>query len=618
VPAHDRTDTIPPRLGLPQLPWLALLTGLALLLNTLPLPLFFGVQLLLGSVPPILALLLWRTWWAVPLGTVASLQTWRLWGHPWAIVIFSLEMVWLCLGLRRFNGPPAQDSNGRVVLQAIAYWLLLGTPLVLLFYGRVMGIDPANVTVVAVKQSFNGVFNTMLAFAGLILVRAVQARRGEGPGLSLRGVIVTLTLMAITLPTLLIGISAGQQLEQAVQSGALDGLRTVSLAVSRAGAGDATKRLLMDQLGGDLAYRRIEASGRTVSSDPALFVRLDDQFSDGGRNHVPVADLAILIPRGPMPALRRWVNGYWSYSQQYAGPGGPYLVQVVQPARPMVVRLQQQSAALLGVTMAVLVLGALVGHWLGRRFERECALVLSPLQNTTRLMQPLRLSPVSELRSMALLVNHRIRQVNLLSESLRQANARLRQSQLELRELLTCDPLTGCGNRKALGRRLEEEWLRSRRSSEPLTCLCFAVDGFADLKRRWGRRAGDVLLQGLAEATRSRLRVTDHIFRSGADGFTLLATGCGADHAMTLARTLQEVLGQVTLTPPPDHPARRSGPQLGLDPIRIRISMGVSCLTAQLERPEDLLLAAEQALAAAQRGAGAGLIFQGTPTAEAA
>jgi hypothetical protein len=431
------------RLGLGKLAWLSLMSGAAILLNTLPVPLFFGIQLLLGSVPPILALLLWRTWWAVPMATAASLHTWQLWGHPWAIVIFTLEMVWLCIGLRRFNGPPWQDSNGRVVLFTVTYWLVLGVPLVLLFYGLVLRIDAANVAVVAVKQSFNGVFNAVLAFGALVTIRAIQTRRGQGPGLSLRGVILALALMAITLPTLTVSITAGRQLEQAVQQGTLDGLRTINLAVSRVGAGAAINGVLIRELGGDLAYRRIDPDGRTQSSDPALFARLDGSFTDGGRAHVRDRELSILIPRGPEPALRKWVNGYWSYSHQYGetagGGAGLEVVQVVQPARAIVVRLQQQSSTLLGVSVAVLVLGCLLSNWVGKRFEQEFHRVVSPLESGSQTLQSLRLSPVTELRQMALLLNHRIRQVNQLS-------LRLRESQQPRDHQRTGDPLTGFGS----------------------------------------------------------------------------------------------------------------------------------------------------------------------------
>ena len=80
---------------------LALTTGLAVLLNLQPLPLFYGIQVLLGSILPILALLLWRTGWVIPVGCIASLVTWKVWGHPWAVVIFSAEITWLTLGLQR-------------------------------------------------------------------------------------------------------------------------------------------------------------------------------------------------------------------------------------------------------------------------------------------------------------------------------------------------------------------------------------------------------------------------------------------------------------------------------------------------------------------------------------
>jgi hypothetical protein len=361
-----------------RLAWLALLSGLAVLLNGWPIPLYYGIQLLLGSVPPILALLLWRSWWAVPMTLLASLQTVRLWGHPWAVVIFSLEMLWLTLALRRFGGPPTSDGNGRVVLFALGYWLLVGCPLVILFYGGVMGIDPANVAVTAVKQAFNGLLNTVLAFGALILIQGLRSRRGHGPGIPLRGTIVALALLTITLPSLVIGLVAGHQLEVAVQRGTLDGLQTVNLALSR--ARDQNTALLMRQLGEAMAYRRIGADGSVLSSDPALFKRLDAEFRDGGRSYVHHRDLAMLVPRNNQPTLRRWVNGYWSYSRLYRDPanGSTVMVQVVEPARPVVTRLQQQSATLLAVSLMVLALAGPASLWLGKRFEREFGRVLPP------------------------------------------------------------------------------------------------------------------------------------------------------------------------------------------------------------------------------------------------
>ncbi len=571
-----------------RLPLLVLMTGLAVLLNALPLPLYFGVQVLLGSVPPILALLLWRSWWAVAMGALASLQTWHLWGHPWAVVIFSLEMVWLTLALRRGNGPASNDGNGRVVLFSIAYWLLLGTPLVLLFYGLVLRFDLTNVLVVAAKQSFNGVFNTGLAFAALIAIRAIQARQSQAPGLSLRGVIMALLLLAITVPTLVISQLAGQQLEIAEQQGALDGLRTVSLAVSHSKGNDQTTRVLMRQLGGDLTFRRMEDNGAVSASDLTLFQRLDRDFQDSGRTYVRNKELALLIPRGRMPLLRKWVNGYWSYSHQYLSSGGATtLVQVVEPSRTIVTRMQQQSTWLLINSLIVMVAGALIGYWLGHLFEREFRRVIAPLHGSASQLVPLQLSSVFELRNLALLINHRIRQVNRLGQQLRQANSNLRQSRADLKRLLSVDPLTGCGHRQALLQRLGEEWVRCRHSGEALSCLCLDVDNLAAINREHGYQSGNALLQGLTQAARPRLRITDHLYRHG-DAFVVLSTGRLPEEARQLADELLNAMDAMYLS--------CSGADGQTQELRARVHVGISSLEPSDDRPEGLLTRAHQAL----------------------
>lgn len=585
---------------------LALLSGLAVLLNALPVPLFYGIHVMLGSVPAIFALLLWPRWWGVAIGVLASLQTWSLWGHPWAVVIFTLEVLWLWLWLRR--GGPARDgrSNGEVMLLAIGYWLLIGAPLVFVFYGLVMGIDPANVLVVAVKQSFNGVLNTELAFAALVITRALQARRNLGPGLSLRGVIIGLALLALTLPTLLISITAGHQLQRAVEQGVLDGLKTISLAVSRVGAGQQTNQLLIEQLGGDLAYRRIAADGRATSSDPELFKRLDAQFSDGGRGQVSNRDLALLIPRGNGPALRKWVNGYWSYSTQDKSGRGTDLVQVVEPARPAVTRMQEQSSQLLAVSLGVVVLGALLSTFVGRQFEQEFHRVLNPHLGLPTGFEagyqpPLRLSAVSELRTLTDQLNQRILEANQLYSQLQESNTSLLRSQQELEQRLTTDPLTGCENSKALKVRLQEEWHRARRTGEPLSCLCFTLDGIGRAYEQFGAEAGDALLKAVAEALGKRLRITDHLFRSSEQDFVVIATGCNAADARQLGASLLAAIDGVWIRPRGDRPA--DGPSCDLahreDPeLRAQPRVGIADLDPLGDSVDSLMRRAQESLAA--------------------
>jgi diguanylate cyclase (GGDEF)-like protein len=567
---------------------LALFTGLAVLLNFQPLLLFYGIQVLLGSTLPILALLLWRTGWCIPMGCIASLVTWKLWGHPWAVVIFTAELAWLTLGLRQLGRRSMDVSTGAIIPLAISYWVVLGSPLVALFYGVFLRIDPSNLAVTALKQSFNGILNTTIAFVLYVLISALQNRKGLGNGISLRGVIVGLVLVTTTVPTLIITMTSGYQLELAVQQAELDNLKTVNQAV-------AASRPLTEIPGGSIAYRRIEANGKSISSDPELFARLDKSFTDGGRAYVHPRELSVLISKQPLPMLKKWINGYWSYSELHNGTGQEsVLIQVVQPAATLVKRMQNQSASLLGVVLVMLVLGTIASMALGALFEREVNAVLRPLLASTDGIATLAPSLIIELRLLVQLVNQRIQQVRQLTQGLQDTNLALRQSRDELEQLNTSDVLTSCGNRAALFQRLKEECHRSRRTGEPLSCLTLDVNGLTDINDRFGHETGDLVLKRVASAVRLRLRITDHFFRSGGDEFVVIATDCDRSAAEEMAIELRILVSELELSD-----------QHGQVPTSI--SIGISSLTGKDQKPENLLARSDAALRVAQQKASSGI-----------
>ena len=556
---------------------LALLTGVAVLLNLQPLPLFYGIQVLLGSTLPVLALLLWRTGWSVAMAAVASLVTWKLWGHPWAIVIFTAEMAWLALGLERLSQRGAEAETGSVIPLSISFWLLLGAPMVALFYGLILKIDATNITVTALKQSFNGILNTTIGFVIYISICGLQSRRGKGHGISLRGIIVGLVLMTTTVPTLILTMTSGYQLELAVQQAELDTLKSVSQAV-------ATAKPWGQGVEGTIAYRRIEANGSSISSDPALFARLDTGFTDGGRAHVHPRELSVLISKQPMPTLKKWVNGYWSYSQLHNAPGeDAALIQVVQPAVTLVKRMQDQSSYLLSVVLAMLVLGTLASMALGRQFDRELNGMLQPLLANPDGINNLAPSLISELRTMVRLINQRIQQVRQLTSDLQETNNALRRSHDELEQLNTKDVLTGCGNRNALFQRLNEECLRCRRTGEPLSCITLDVDGLTAINDRFGHEMGDLVLKRVASTVRLRLRITDHFFRSGGDEFVVIATNCNASAAGEMASELQILVRQLVISAPQGR-------------VPTSIAVGTSSLEGDDVKPDVLLARSDAAM----------------------
>jgi len=154
-----------------------------------------------------------------------------------------------------------------------------------------------------------------------------------------------------------------------------------------------------------------------------------------------------------------------------------------------------------------------------------------------------------------------------------QALSRQVVAQLELRkavrvlaqESLT-DILTGAWNRRALDRRLQEEWNRHRRAGQSMALLMIDVDHFKRFNDEFGHPAGDAALAVVAEVLRHNLRNCDCLARYGDEEFAAILPNTDAEGALTAARKMMAGLeharwplravtvsiGVVVQTPGPD------------------------------------------------------------------
>jgi len=123
--------------------------------NYFRLPLFLNVDLLFGSIFALLALQLFGVARGVFSAVIIAGYTYVLWNHPYAIVIMTAEVVmvgWL-------------SSRHRVglVLADVLYWLMIGMPLVYLFYHIVMHVPLSSTPIIMTKQAVNGIANALVA-----------------------------------------------------------------------------------------------------------------------------------------------------------------------------------------------------------------------------------------------------------------------------------------------------------------------------------------------------------------------------------------------------------------------------------------------------------------------
>jgi len=134
--------------------YIALITA-GLAGNYFKFPLFLDIDFLFGSIFAMLALQAFGLGRGILAAAMIASYTYIIWNHPYAIIIMTAEVAvvgWLMK--RRQIG---------MVLADMLYWLVIGMPLVYLFYHLVMHISPSNTYMVMTKQAVNGIANALIA-----------------------------------------------------------------------------------------------------------------------------------------------------------------------------------------------------------------------------------------------------------------------------------------------------------------------------------------------------------------------------------------------------------------------------------------------------------------------
>lgn len=125
----------------------------------------------------------------------------------------------------------------------------------------------------------------------------------------------------------------------------------------------------------------------------------------------------------------------------------------------------------------------------------------------------------------------------------KETEQRLLDLQKELEDLSFKDGLTGIYNRRMFDSVLEQEWLLSRRSQQPLSLLLIDIDFFKQFNDLNGHIKGDDCLRQVATtlsgaATRSR----DFIARFGGEEFVMVLPETDTEAAKKVAKRCQQLI----------------------------------------------------------------------------
>lgn len=173
-----------------------------------------------------------------------------------------------------------------------------------------------------------------------------------------------------------------------------------------------------------------------------------------------------------------------------------------------------------------------------------------------------------------------------------------------LEELSTHDEMTGLYNFRHLNARLGDEFKRSERYHDPLSCLLIDIDGLKQWNESHGRLIGDAIVRDTARALRAALREIDVVARYGGDEFLVILPSTHFAGALAAADRVWRDVRALSWSADRNLRASRPG---GSSPAtaRITLSIGVALFPSRDVRSKDQLLrAAEASLLRSKRDGG--------------
>jgi len=164
----------------------------------------------------------------------------------------------------------------------------------------------------------------------------------------------------------------------------------------------------------------------------------------------------------------------------------------------------------------------------------------------------------------------------------------VRKMEASLETIAFSDELTGLLNRRATLARFQQELARAQRHDHPLAMVIFDIDHFKSFNDKQGHKAGDAVLQHVANELNAGKRSEDVLGRIGGEEFVLLLSGQSQANALETAERLRELVAASAFA----YDSRS---------LNVTLSGGLSLLPEDGNDWDALFSAADQRLYAAKK-----------------
>jgi PAS domain S-box-containing protein len=194
--------------------------------NYFSFPLFFGVDFLFGSIASLVVLSTYGLGWGILSAMIVSGYTYYLWGHPYAIIIFTAEV--LVVGILLLK-------PRRSLLQCAGiFWIFIGMPIVFFFYKVVMHMDIVATSLIMLKQCVNGICNALIAslIINLLPIDKFFKTGDQFKTIPLREVLFNLMVALVFIPVLVVMVLEGRAVMRRTESNIATNIENLSVDVS--------------------------------------------------------------------------------------------------------------------------------------------------------------------------------------------------------------------------------------------------------------------------------------------------------------------------------------------------------------------------------------------------
>jgi diguanylate cyclase (GGDEF)-like protein len=141
-------------------------------------------------------------------------------------------------------------------------------------------------------------------------------------------------------------------------------------------------------------------------------------------------------------------------------------------------------------------------------------------------------------------------QLNISIDQLHLSQIKISEQNRQLQILASCDPLTGCLNRRTFFSDAEAMFQDALGSHKPMSFMMLDADHFKSVNDRFGHAVGDKVLVGLANIMRSICGERGLIGRYGGEEFCIAISGADDEAVEGLAEQLRQTVSETrTLLP---------------------------------------------------------------------